>query len=97
MFFGIIYRWLSPSGRSYVGQTVHPAARYSDFFDLSSPYGGIKIERARRRYNLSSWQYFILESGLAPSFFLSCMPSWMLVRFITFLNTIHFIMGIMGL
>lgn len=69
MFFGIIYRWLSPSGRSYVGQTVHPAARYSDFFDLSSPYGGIKIERARRRYNLSSWQYFILESALAPSFF----------------------------
>lgn len=61
-----IYKWTSPSGKSYVGQAVDLARRKKEF--LTNPFNytytseNSAIDRARRKYNdFRKWQYEILE------------------------------------
>ena len=57
-----IYMWTSPSGKSYIGQSVDLVKRYNSFISNCVDYGGEKINRARKKYNnKSDWKYKVLE------------------------------------
>lgn len=57
-----IYMWTSPSGKSYIGQSVNLQKRKCAFLCFGDRYGGQKINRARKKYNHKSlWNYTILE------------------------------------
>ena len=57
-----IYMWTSPSGKSYIGQTVDLQRRKCAFFRFGVSYGGQKIDCARKKYNHKSlWDYKVLE------------------------------------
>lgn len=57
---GIIYKWTSPSGKSYIGQTINQRRWYKDFFRVTQSYAGFKIDRARRKYGPENFTYEIL-------------------------------------
>lgn len=46
---GIIYKYTSPSGKVYIGQTTQEKRRRKTFLNLNKSYGGVKIDNARRR------------------------------------------------
>ena len=57
-----IYMWTSPSGKSYIGQSVDLQKRKGAFLRFGDRYGGQKINCARKKYNHKSlWNYTILE------------------------------------
>lgn len=57
-----IYMWTSPSGKSYIGQSVNLAVRKKLFCTFNHTYGGNKINCARKKYNHKSlWNYKVLE------------------------------------
>lgn len=59
MVKGIVYLYISPSCKCYVGQTFEPKNRRKRF--LTSPkYAGEKIDRARLKYGVINFQYEIL-------------------------------------
>ena len=52
MIEGIIYRYISPSGKSYIGQTTNEVYRRRMWFGKGRYTGGrSKIDRARKKYN----------------------------------------------
>lgn len=57
---GIIYKYTSPSEKVYIGQTYNEKARRKRFNCLSSSYGSIKIDNARRKYGPKSFEYEVL-------------------------------------
>ena len=59
MIEGVIYRYKSPSGKYYIGQTTDEKNRRSKFFNQYR-YGGPKIERARKKYGPENFEYTIL-------------------------------------
>lgn len=59
MIEGVIYRYKSPSGKYYIGQTVNEEERRSDFL-YEDEYAGPKIDRARRKYSPENFEYTIL-------------------------------------
>ena len=57
-----IYMWTSPSGKSYIGQSVNLQKRKCAFLCFGDRYGGQKINRARKKYNNKRyWKYKVLE------------------------------------
>ena len=57
-----IYMWTSPSGKSYIGQSVNLSKRKRVFLNFDHTYGGYKINCARKKYNNKSlWDYKVLE------------------------------------
>ena len=57
-----IYMWTSPSGKSYIGQSVDLQKRKYAFLRFGNIYGGQKINCARKKYHHKSlWNYTILE------------------------------------
>lgn len=42
-FSGIVYRYTSPSGKVYVGQTTNEKMRRTHWFHLRSDYGGVRV------------------------------------------------------
>ena len=57
-----IYMWSSPSGKSYIGQSVDLQKRKGAFLRFGDRYGGEKINCARKKYNHKSlWNYKVLE------------------------------------
>lgn len=57
-----IYMWTSPSGKSYIGQSVDLAVRKRIFCTFNHTYGGNKINCARKKYSHKSlWNYKVLE------------------------------------
>ena len=57
-----IYMWTSPSGKSYIGQSVDLQKRKGAFLRFGDRYGGQKINRARKKYNNKRyWKYKVLE------------------------------------
>ncbi|MFR8932143.1 MAG: hypothetical protein ACLVH4_02940 [Lachnospira pectinoschiza] len=49
---GIIYKYTSPSGKVYIGQTRCERTRRSRWFNINKPYAGPKINAARSKYDL---------------------------------------------
>lgn len=60
MYQGIIYKYISPSKKVYIGQTRNEADRRYRWNNLNKPYAGIKIERARKKYGPENFQYEVL-------------------------------------
>lgn len=60
MIEGIIYRYVSPSGKSYIGQTTHEKIR-REHWNTVGPYAGLKINRAREKYGINAFTYEVLE------------------------------------
>ena len=50
---GIIYKYTSPSGKIYIGQTMNEKERRKKFLGKSS-YAGEKLHTARKKYGTSS-------------------------------------------
>lgn len=46
---GIIYKYVSPSGKVYIGQTIEEKKRRRIFNNLNQSYGGVKIDNARKK------------------------------------------------
>ena len=57
---GIIYRYKSPSGKYYIGQTVVEEQRRGVFLNPNSRYGGSKIDNARKKYGPENFEYTVL-------------------------------------
>lgn len=60
MIEGIIYRYKSPSGKYYIGQTIDESKRRVKFLNINLPYGGPKIEAARKKYGPENFEYTVL-------------------------------------
>lgn len=61
MIEGIIYKYTSPSGKSYIGQTTNELYRRRMWFSMGRYTGGrSKIDRARKKYGPENFKYEIL-------------------------------------
>ena len=61
MIIGIIYKYTSPSGKSYTGQTTNEEYRRRMWFGTARYTGGrSKIDSARKKYVASSFIYEII-------------------------------------
>lgn len=58
---GIIYKYQSPSGKVYIGQTIDEANRRKKFLNENLSYAGIKIDNARKKYGPRNFEYEILK------------------------------------
>lgn len=56
---GVIYKYTSPSGRVYIGQTINEERRRKDF-RCNSCYSGEKIDKARRKYGPENFEYKVI-------------------------------------
>lgn len=64
---GIIYKYTSPSGKVYIGQTVNERKRRKKFLNLNEDYAGLKINNARLKYGPESFDYEVLEKKVYNS------------------------------
>lgn len=58
---GIIYKYVSPSNKVYIGQTIDEKKRRQLFLRENDNYAGIKINAARKKYGPLSFTYEVLE------------------------------------
>ena len=59
MIEGVIYRYKSPSGKYYIGQTIDEERRRYNFLrDIT--YAGDKINYARKKYGPENFEYTVL-------------------------------------
>lgn len=59
MIEGIIYKYTSPSGKCYIGQTTNEKIR-REHWNTVGPYAGVKIDRARVKYGILNFTYEVL-------------------------------------
>lgn len=64
---GIIYKYTSPSGKVYIGQTTKEYQRRNTFLNEKKNYAGIKIDNARRKYGAINFKYEVLEKIYAKT------------------------------
>lgn len=64
MIRGIIYKYTSPSGKSYIGQTINEKGRRSNWFSSNYEYAGTAINRARAKYGRDAFTYEVLFTRL---------------------------------
>ena len=58
---GIIYKYTSPSGKVYIGQTTNEKKRKRVFLNENNEdYAGLKINNARKKYGPKSFKYEVL-------------------------------------
>ncbi len=60
MLVGIIYKYTSPIGKIYIGQTTEESRRRRTFMNLNKSYGGDKIDRARLKYRPHNFHYEVI-------------------------------------
>lgn len=60
MVRGIIYKYTSPSGKSYIGQTIDEERRRKNWFSPSYNYAGEAINRARAKYGRNAFTYQVI-------------------------------------
>ena len=64
MIVGIIYKYTSPNGKSYIGQTINEKLRKKLWNSSRYHYAGDKIDRARAKYGRENFDYTVLfEKG----------------------------------
>lgn len=56
MVTGVVYKYTSPDGTVYIGQTTNECARRGQFF-LRASYGGFKIDQARMKFGPENFTY----------------------------------------
>jgi hypothetical protein len=57
---GIVYKYTSPSGKSYIGQTTNEGNRRRTWFCMKRRYAGAAIESARKKYGPENFEYEVL-------------------------------------
>lgn len=57
---GIIYKYISPSNKLYIGQTYNESLRRKTFNNVNLCYAGGKIDNARRKYGPENFKYEII-------------------------------------
>lgn len=57
---GIIYKYTSPCGKIYIGQTTDEHRRRKTFLNLNKSYGGKKIDCARNKYGPEAFEYEVI-------------------------------------
>lgn len=68
MVEGIIYKYTSPSGKVYIGQTTNELYRRRMWFSSGRYTGGrSKIDRARKKYGATNFTYSVLYKREYPS------------------------------
>lgn len=60
MYNGIIYKYTSPSGKVYIGQTINEKERRTKFLNQDADYAGPKINAARQKYGVNNFEYVVL-------------------------------------
>ena len=60
MIEGIIYKYTSPSGKCYIGQTTNESLRRKSWNSGIYHYAGTKIDRARKKYGSKNFFYEVL-------------------------------------
>lgn len=60
MYNGIIYKYTSPSGKVYIGQTVNEQSRRNNFLRINESYAGDKIDKARLKYGPENFKYEVI-------------------------------------
>lgn len=60
MINGIIYKYTSPSGKVYIGQTINEKKRRQKFLNQNNIYAGPKINEARQKYGVNNFEYEII-------------------------------------
>ena len=66
---GFIYKYISPNGKIYIGQTTNEAERRKRFLDSNEIYSGKKMQKERLLCpNLEEWKYEIIEHIEADSY-----------------------------
>ena len=61
MIEGVIYRYKSPSGKYYIGQTMDEEGRRHMFlYSKSFGYAGNRINEARKKYGPKNFEYVVL-------------------------------------
>lgn len=64
---GIIYKYISPSGKIYIGQTTNEHRRRKTFFNVNKKYGGDKIDNARKKHRPENFHYEVLYKEVFSS------------------------------
>ncbi len=62
MIYGVIYRYVSPSGKSYIGQTTDEVKRRRCFNDRKY-YSGKRMDKAIKKYGAENFTYEVLFRG----------------------------------
>lgn len=65
---GVVYKYTSPSGKSYIGQTTNEAHRRRTWFCTKRRYAGASINRARAKYGPENFEYEVLFKRVFTSF-----------------------------
>lgn len=65
---GVVYKYTSPSGKSYIGQTTNEAHRRRTWFCTKRRYAGTTINRARAKYGPENFEYEVLFKRIFTSF-----------------------------
>ena len=60
MIEGIIYKYTSPNGKCYIGQTTNESLRRKKWNSNIYHYAGTKIDRAREKYSPKNFKYEVL-------------------------------------
>ena len=60
MIKGVIYKYVSPSNKIYIGQTIHEEERRRAFLRENERYAGPKMENARKKYGPENFQYEVI-------------------------------------
>ena len=60
MIDGVIYKYVSPSGKVYIGQTTNEKERRSNFLNSTCIYAGHKINKAREKYGVNNFEYEVI-------------------------------------
>ena len=60
MIEGVIYRYKSPSGKYYIGQTIDEKGRRNMFLHNKNGYAGHRINEARKKYGPNNFEYTVL-------------------------------------
>ena len=65
---GVVYKYTSPSGKSYIGQTTNEVHRRRTWFCTKRRYAGTTINRARAKYGPENFEYEVLFKRVFTSF-----------------------------
>ena len=60
MYNGVIYKYTSPSGKVYIGQTMNEKERRQAFLRQNKEYSGDKINTARKKYGVNNFDYQVI-------------------------------------
>lgn len=91
MVRGIIYKYTSPSGKSYIGQTIDEKRRRQNWFSSSYEYTGTAINRARAKYGRDAFTYEVIfthsfQTKTEAKELLNVMEKYYIKKYNTFAN-----------